>query len=161
MSQDTQQPPILSLKGRFNRLTFLGWNCLLLIANLLIGLIFISFMPNTIEAIFKNPNSLVVQAVFILPNIVFFAFTILFSIKRLHDFNFTGWMSLLLLIPFVNFFFVIFLIFIPGSATYNNYGEPRDTQTWESILAAILILLFIIILLAFGGAILSLLTLSS
>ncbi|WP_173911792.1 DUF805 domain-containing protein [Acinetobacter sp. Marseille-Q1618] len=160
MSQNAIQPPVLSLQGRFNRLTFLGWNCLLLITNLLMGLIFISFMPNTIDAIFRNANSFIVQAVFIIPNIIFFTFILLFSIKRLHDINLTAWLAFLELIPFVNLLFFIFLVCMPGTEGDNKYGIPRATQTWESVLAVIFILLLVIILVLFSNALLGILSLS-
>jgi uncharacterized membrane protein YhaH (DUF805 family) len=42
------------------------------------------------------------------------------TIQRCHDFNTTGWLSLLMLIPLANLIFVI----IPGTDGPNNYGGP-------------------------------------
>lgn len=160
MSQNAIQPPVLSLQGHFNRFTFLAWNCLLLIANLCIGLIFISFMPNTIDAIFEHVNSVTVQILLFIPNIILIISIFLFSVKRLHDINLTGWLALIELIPLINLLFFIFLICMPGTEGDNKYGIPRETQTWESVLAAIFILLFVIILMLLGNALLGLLTLA-
>ena len=42
------------------------------------------------------------------------------TIQRCHDFNTTGWLSLLMLIPLANLIFII----IPGTDGPNNYGGP-------------------------------------
>lgn len=158
MSQNAIQPPILSLQGRFNRLTFLGWNCFLFIHVILLGITAFIFMPYTFEHILKY--SIFLQGLSIVTNAIFFAFIILFSIKRLHDINLTAWLALLELIPFVNLLFFIFLVCMPGTEGDNKYGIPRETQTWESVLAVIFILLLVIILVLFSNALLGLLSLS-
>ncbi len=58
--------------------------------------------------------------------VLFLAFmTSLFSIfqlaiKRCHDFNANGWLSLLILIPFA----ILLLCLIPGNCHNNQYGDP-------------------------------------
>lgn len=44
-------------------------------------------------------------------------------IKRLHDFDQSGWWSLLLLIPAVNTILELALLFIPGTKGDNQYGK--------------------------------------
>lgn len=45
------------------------------------------------------------------------------TVKRLHDLNQSGWLSLLQLIPLVNFIFGLYLLFSDGSIGRNEYGE--------------------------------------
>jgi uncharacterized membrane protein YhaH (DUF805 family) len=45
--------------------------------------------------------------------------TIVGYIRRWHDLGRSGWMTLLLLIPFVNFFVFLYLLFAPGIAQEN------------------------------------------
>lgn len=37
---------------------------------------------------------------------------------------------------------MLYLIFAPGTQGANNYGQPRDTKTWEKVLAWMYILIF-------------------
>ena len=69
---------------------------------------------------------------------IFFSF--IFAIRRLHDKNLNGWLSLLLLVPLINFFFCIYLSCAKGDIDSNNYGNPRITLGWEKILAWIYII---------------------
>ena len=43
-------------------------------------------------------------------------------IRRLHDFNKTGWFALIMLIPVVNTIFSLYLLFAPGTIGSNDYG---------------------------------------
>jgi uncharacterized membrane protein YhaH (DUF805 family) len=49
------------------------------------------------------------------------------GIRRLHDTNRTGWLMLLLLIPFVGWIPVLVLCFMEGTKGENQYGpEPKE-----------------------------------
>jgi hypothetical protein len=55
-------------------------------------------------------------------------------IRRWHDLGHSGWMSLLQLIPVVNFFVLLYLIFAKGDEGANQYGLPNTTQPfWRSV----------------------------
>jgi uncharacterized membrane protein YhaH (DUF805 family) len=48
------------------------------------------------------------------------------AIKRLHDINLSGWWYLVLLIPYINFIFGIYILLNSGSKGINAYGsEPN------------------------------------
>lgn len=49
------------------------------------------------------------------------------NIRRWHDLNKSGWYTLLGLIPLVGYVLPIILLFVPGTKSSNNYGEP-DTR---------------------------------
>lgn len=46
-----------------------------------------------------------------------------YSANRLRDIGFTGWFSLLLLIPYVKFLLILFLAVAPGVVGSNRYGK--------------------------------------
>ena len=57
------------------------------------------------------------------------------TIQRCHDFNATGWLSLLVLVPLVNLIFW----FIPGTDGENNYGAKTPPNGVGVIIAACII----------------------
>ena len=48
---------------------------------------------------------------------------LLLSIRRLHDFNFSGWWVFLWLIPLIGFIWSFIILCSPGSKGANKYGE--------------------------------------
>jgi uncharacterized membrane protein YhaH (DUF805 family) len=57
------------------------------------------------------------------------------TIQRCHDFNTTGWLSLLVLVPFVALIFW----FIPGTDGPNNYGSKTPPNGTGVIVAALIV----------------------
>jgi len=63
------------------------------------------------------------------------------TIQRCHDFNMSGWLSALALIPLVNLMFWI----VPGTDGRNRYGAPPPPNSAGAVaLALILPLVFIL-----------------
>ena len=62
-------------------------------------------------------------ALIIMINIAAFVLTLFPSVKRAHDLNWTGWWLLLFLIPVINIYFGLQLIFLKGTTGINGYGE--------------------------------------
>jgi hypothetical protein len=52
--------------------------------------------------------------------------------KRWHDLDNSGWMTLWLLVPFVNFLFILFLAIAPGTAEANRYGGVAGKEDFDS-----------------------------
>ena len=85
------------------------------------------------------------EAATIVNAIVFIAFVVigfLLTIQRCHDFNTTGWLSLLGLVPLVNLIFW----FIPGSDGPNRFGAPTPPNG-----VGVLIAVWIVPLIAVAG----------
>jgi uncharacterized membrane protein YhaH (DUF805 family) len=57
------------------------------------------------------------------------------TIQRCHDFNTTGWLSILVLIPLVNLIFW----FIPGTDGQNDYGAKTPPNGVGVIVAALIV----------------------
>lgn len=137
----------LNANGRFGRLSYLGWNMLTflitIIAAVLFSIICAIVAPNFLSTATINGN-LSISLLFIVGifYIVLIYFSFIFSIRRLHDRNHSGWLSLLILAPFLNLFFILYLIFAPGTPGSNNYGAPHITKTWEKVLGWMYFLIF-------------------
>ena len=131
----------LSASGRFGRLSYLGWNMLLGLSMFVLGIIAALFIP----ALSNSPSNtliFILGAVAIIIYIAVIYFSFIFTIRRLHDKNQSGWLSLLMLLPLVNLFFFVYLSCAKGDAGPNNYGAPRITRGWEKVLAWIYIVIF-------------------
>ncbi len=73
------------------------------------------------------------------------AITFLLTIQRCHDFNVTGWLSLIILIPLVSLVFY----FWPGTKDENDYGHlPPPNSLAIKIGAFLLLGLFVLSILA-------------
>lgn len=132
----------LSANGRFGRLSYLAWNMLLgffvMFCCVLIAIIMPSMMANMASG---TGLSIGLILFFILIYAVMLYFIVIFSIRRLHDLNKSGWLSLIFLIPVVSLFFWIYISCAKGDERRNNYGQPRETRGWEKVLAWIYIIM--------------------
>jgi uncharacterized membrane protein YhaH (DUF805 family) len=57
------------------------------------------------------------------------------TIQRCHDFNVTGWLSLLMVVPVANLIF----LFIPGTDGPNRFGGPTPANSAGVLIAAWLV----------------------
>ena len=121
-----------SANGRFGRLSYLGWNMLLVVFVFILGIIAAFFVP-ALSPSTTSSSMYVFGGLFIIVYIAMIYFSFIFSIRRLHDRNQTGWLSLVMIIPFINFLFFIYLSCAKGDENTNNYGcllytspSPRD-----------------------------------
>lgn len=143
ISQKNDHP--LSIKGRFNRLSYLGWYGLLSISwSVLFTLIIAisaSFSVNNVQvhepilSAFSGIGAIALTALWF----VGFYFQIVFLTRRLHDLNKTGWLCLLLLVPMIQFFFILYVLLAKGTPHRNDYGDIRPSAAWEKLLAWIMI----------------------
>ena len=160
----------LSARGRFGRLSYLAWLLLLGLVSFVIA--FVVFFIFGVSAVLlgqSSPDSFgglsaISILLFVIFYIVLIYFSFVFVIRRLHDINQTGWLSLLFLVPLVNIIFALYVLFAKGTAGPNNYGPQRITQGWEKVLGWIYIVitaLSIALFAAFSGQIISALSQSS
>lgn len=144
LQKNTQYPPLdqdnpFSPKGRFTRLSYLAWNAV-------IGLIF-SFALFMIcilgfggvalanlsgyENIFTHPLVIIAIILAVVTYIALIVAMVCIMIRRLHDLNKSGWLWLVMLIPFVSIFFSLYIFIARGSKETNNYGPFRPTEVAE------------------------------
>jgi len=128
-----------SPSGRFGRLSYIAWGLVLgfvgWIAMMVVGGGVAVMGPDNIAAM--GPMVILVQLVLFVP-------TILFAIRRLHDFDASGWWSLLFIVPVVNFVFILVLLLKGGTAGTNRFAPPRITRGWEKVLGYIGIGFFVL-----------------
>ena len=149
-----------SISGRFGRYSFLAWNFVLNLVVMIIAFAILVAMgtnkdlmtinnPDQIMAFYASGAGLVVLAIML----VSFVISMIFFIRRLHDINMSGWFSLLIIIPFINILFGIFVFSKKGTEGTNRFGPKRITATWEKVVGIISLILIGFYLIFFVGEI--------
>ncbi len=68
-----------------------------------------------------------------------------FTIQRLHDIGWSGWLVLLYFVPFVNFIFPFLILLMPGTQGPNRFGPPPPANgTGVKIAGGICIVMMVI-----------------
>ena len=108
--------------GRLNRKSYIYRSLFLsLVLSVIQGVL--TFAANTIGAL----ELLFAVAAFVL-GVFQLAANIMLGVRRLHDLEKSGWWMLLLLVPLVNLFFALYLLFFKGTEGPNEYGEDPLRQ---------------------------------
>ncbi|MCU0075569.1 DUF805 domain-containing protein [Pseudomonas koreensis] len=113
----------LSAEGRIGRLRYLAWSMVLSLVTLPIVSVFALIGLGLVST--DSTTGLIIGG--LLAFFLFLAFAIvgiLFSIQRLHDIGWSGWLWLLTLVPFVGSFFPLVIMVVPGNTGANRYGPP-------------------------------------
>ncbi|WP_130803702.1 DUF805 domain-containing protein [Acinetobacter ihumii] len=131
----------LNPKGRFSRLSYAAWSLLstlfFLIACISLGFGILQMSQR--EVTLSNQFSFFVFFAVGSLYLIFLYTNFVFIIRRLHDRNQNGWLSILYLIPVVNLFFIAYLLSARGCERLNDFGPARYTCSWEKILGWIYI----------------------
>ena len=142
LQQETEkfaQIRIFSTKGRLGRLRYIAYAfTLMFIAQILV----VVGTPSIIVATSDGPaSSALIFAVFSCAAVL----GLMLGMQRCHDLDKSGWLILLSLIPIINFFFTLYLIFAPGTQGANRFGMPPPPNTLVvKILALIIPAIFLI-----------------
>jgi uncharacterized membrane protein YhaH (DUF805 family) len=125
---------ILSAAGRLGRVRYIGYSIgMTLLMYLVIG-------ASGLLAGMLNAGALAVIGIG-LGVIGMLVIGIMLTVQRCHDFNMSGWLSLLVIVPIAP---VVFWI-IPGTQGPNRFGNPTPpNSTGAVVLALILPLLFVV-----------------
>ena len=136
-----------SPRGRFGRLSFMAWNFLLFIV---VQLLLLAAAQGRLlmigMVIAGSVGMIVVGIVGIIVELLVVATFAIFTMRRLHDLEASGWWSLLFIVPVVNMIFGLVLMFKAGTDGANRFGPPRVTRGWEWILGYIAIGVFMMLL---------------
>jgi uncharacterized membrane protein YhaH (DUF805 family) len=127
---------LFSTKGRLGRVRYIGY----LIGFSLLALILGSAAIGMIGAGFRVAPSGNFVVVFGLPYLLFYAVQILLTIQRCHDFNASGWLSLIVIIPLAGFLFW----FIPGTDGANRWGHKTPPNTTATVVFTLLLPLLVV-----------------
>ncbi|MFZ2266831.1 MAG: DUF805 domain-containing protein [Azonexus sp.] len=112
---------LFSSEGRIGRIRYLAYSMGLFIPTMLIG--------GVLSAITTSGIPMILAYVAVL------YFNIMLAIKRSHDFNASGWASLLVLLPLINFLF----LFVPGTDGPNRFGNKTapNGSAWIVVVVAV------------------------
>jgi uncharacterized membrane protein YhaH (DUF805 family) len=102
-------PALFSFRGRLNRIQHFSLGCLLGLLGTLLSL--------ALQFVAGIDGSTVL-------GLLFAAAQLGVSVRRLHDRDVSGLWMLLLLVPFVNVLFLLYLFFVPGQDVPNRFGPP-------------------------------------
>jgi len=123
---------VFSVNGRIGRVRYLGWTMAMLLCMLPLVLLFagVSVMSSALGTL--------VMAVGLLGFIIV---SILFSVQRLHDIGWSGWLWLLNFVPVIGSVFALLMLIIPGTQGVNRYGPPPPpNSTGVKVLAWLFLL---------------------
>lgn len=104
-------------KGRLNRKSYI-YRSLFLSLVLCVVQGVLTFATNTIDAL-----ELLFAVVAFGFSLFSFVSNIMMDVRRLHDLDLSGWWMLLMLVPLVNIFFALYMLFFKGTDGPNQYGE--------------------------------------
>jgi uncharacterized membrane protein YhaH (DUF805 family) len=112
-----------SVEGRIGRLRYLAWTMALTLV--ILGVVLVLAIPAVAIISADSTAGLIIGGLvaFILFIAVAVA-SIQFSVQRLHDIGWSGWLWLLNLVPFVGSFFPLVIMVAPGTNIANRYGPP-------------------------------------
>jgi uncharacterized membrane protein YhaH (DUF805 family) len=130
---------IFSTRGRIGRLRYIAFTVGLSLA---ISLIISGVSVMVLDRASENPNltSALMFAVLGLGYGSMLVINIMLTIQRCHDFDTTGWFSLLLLLPFVPLIFW----FIPGTGGVNRFGPPAMPDKGSAVTTVVILSLAVI-----------------
>ncbi len=131
--ETTAEPRILTASGRVNRLRYLAYT---------MGMSILVLVLAGVLSVFAAMISPVLSAVVIgVAYLGLFVVQIMLTIQRCHDFNTTGWLSLLIFVPLGIFIFWL----VPGTAGENRYAPPNPPNTAIHYLGALVLPLVAVI----------------
>lgn len=105
---ETQPVKVFSVSGRIGRVRYIAYG---------IGFYLLITIVGTVLAAVLGQAGVIAL---VLMWVALLAIGLMLTIQRSHDFNTTGWLSLLMLVPLANLVFW----FIPGTDGPNRYGPP-------------------------------------
>lgn len=133
----------LSPHGRFSRLSYAAWTLMsslfFLVACGTLG--FGMYQMSHQQIIPDGQFSLFSYGIIGSLYAFFLYYNFIFIIRRLHDRNQSGWLSLLYLVPVVNLFFMAYLLCARGNRRLNDFGPKRYACSWERVLGWIYMIL--------------------
>lgn len=122
-----------SADGRFGRAAYIAYSMGLSVAGMLLIAVF-----GALAARMGDVGGVIVAVISVVVYIMLIAYSFIFLIRRLHDLNWSGWLSVLSIIPLINLGIYIPALFFRGTEGRNNYGPPRRYVRWH-VIAVILL----------------------
>lgn len=126
---------IFGVSGRIGRVRYIAYNFgVTSLISFALGMM--GFFSALIQPAKGATPGIIMGTLMIIIYVVIVVYTVTVTIRRCRDFNGSGWLSLLLLVPLANFIFFLALMLVPGTDGENNYGLPPPPNTKGAIVAA-------------------------
>lgn len=143
-STDYGEINLLSSLGRLGRVRYIGYS---------VG---IGFLINVIAGLLGGAGALLGEGggdwagwvgggAAIVLVLVALVVSVMLAIQRLHDFDASGWWSVLVVVPFANLVLYLVLLIMPGTQGPNRFGNPPPPNTTGVILLALILPLILVI----------------
>ena len=119
-AEQYQPVKLLSVSGRIGRARYIAYSMglsALIMALGFAGVLALGDVGGTVVAVVAY--------------IALFVLSMMLTIQRSHDFNMSGWFSLLMFVPLVGIIFW----FIPGTDGRNRFGAETPPNTWPVLVA--------------------------
>lgn len=141
-------PPIFAfdLLGRLNRVRYLVYGMVMQTALAIAGFMMIGSLFTSLFGGGGFP--IILSLLFLALLLAMMFFGIRFSVLRLHDMGYTGWLVLLIFVPVIGWMAGIWFMIWPGSKEENLYGLPNPPNS--GVHYAILIGALVLTLAVFG-----------
>jgi uncharacterized membrane protein YhaH (DUF805 family) len=125
-AEEYQEVKVFSTSGRIGRVRYIAYGMGIYLLFAIIGALL---------------SIVIGQAGMVVAWLAIMVVGFMLTIQRCHDFNTTGWLSLLVLVPLVNLIFW----FIPGTDGPNNYGAKTPPNGTGVVIAALIVpILFVV-----------------
>ena len=135
--QGTYDPKMFAVSGRIGRLRYLAYTwCAFILLYFVLGILAAIMIPMLMRG--GGQPSPAIFAFFALIYIPIFAIGFIYAKRRLNDLDQSGWLSLLILVPFINALFGLYLLFAPGTEGPNRFG-PAPSKNSNAVIWLIVI----------------------
>jgi uncharacterized membrane protein YhaH (DUF805 family) len=121
--ETTQPVRLFSTSGRIGRARYIAYGFGIYLLSVFLGVLAAQLLGET--------GAMLVTAAWIAMGVL----GVMLTIQRCHDFNMSGWLALLIVLPVANLVF----LFIPGTDGPNRFGAPTPPNTIGVLIVAWLI----------------------
>lgn len=143
-SGEFSEVKILSAQGRLGRVRYIGYSVGMgLLVNLMFALVggLAAFLHRGDS---EHPIGVLTGGIIIVLGLAALVVSFLLTIQRLHDFNASGWWSVLIIAPLANLVLYLILLIMPGTQGPNRFGNPPPPNTLGVILLALILPLILV-----------------
>ncbi len=143
-STDYGEINLLSARGRLGRVRYIGYSMGIgLVINVIGGLL--GGAGALLEEGGGHLAGLAVGGAVIVLVLLALAVSVVLAIQRLHDFDASGWWSVLVVVPFANLVLYLVMLIMPGTQGPNRFGNPPPPNTTGVILLATILPLIVVV----------------